>query len=107
MAVLVSKMMLPKPDVLLNEQATMKLQHIIYHLSAMVIAYGIVLVLPMLFDYVFDTCTEIVVIVWLNIGLLVMRVRKIPFPSPDMHHVDVKGGLKVLWWAIFWPNYMR
>lgn len=85
----------------------MKLQHIIYHLSAMVIAYGIVLALPILFDYAFDTCTELAVIIWLNIGLLVMQAKKIPFPSTDMRHVDVKGGLKVLWWAVFWPNYMR
>ena len=47
----------------------MKLRHILNYLLATLFAYGAVLILPMLCDYVFDTHIEIVVITWLNIGM--------------------------------------
>ncbi|MBA5606447.1 hypothetical protein H3H36_13900 [Duganella sp. FT3S] len=73
---------------------------------AMVIAYGTVLLVPLLVDYTFDTRTEYLAIIWLNVGLAVMRLKQIPFPLPDMGHIDVGGGLRVLWWALFWPSYL-
>ena len=47
----------------------MKLRRILNYLLATLFAYGAVLILPMLCDYVFDTHIEIVVITWLNIGM--------------------------------------
>lgn len=72
----------------------------------MVVSYGAVLAVPMFLDFVFDTNIEIFVIVWLNIGLMVMRLKRINFPRPNPHRVDVRGGLNTLWWALFWPRYL-
>lgn len=85
----------------------MNARNYLNHMIAMVIAYGLVLIAPLICDFVFDTYLEIAVIAWCNIGLFVMRLRKMPFPVPDTSRIDIVGGLKVLWWAIFWPNYLR
>ena len=81
-------------------------RRILFHILAMTIAYGSVLIIPMLFDYAFDTNVEIFVIVWLNTGLFVMRLKNMPFPQPDNNRVDVRGGWRALWWAAFWPSYL-
>jgi hypothetical protein len=26
---------------------------------------------------------------------------------PDNSRVDLAGGLRVLWWSLFWPEYLR
>ncbi|MBC3861175.1 hypothetical protein H8K32_03605 [Undibacterium jejuense] len=84
----------------------MKLQPTMYHLCGMAIAYGIVLFLPMLVDFMYESQTELMMIGWLNIGLIVMVTKRIPFPAPDRKRIDVIGALKTLWWAFFWPNYL-
>ena len=85
----------------------MNVRHYLQYALAMALAYGAVLLLPLFVDYAFDTNTEVMTVVWLNIGLGVMQVKRIPFPTPDRHRIDVGGGLKVLWWALFWPSYLR
>lgn len=84
----------------------MKLHHYLYHLLAMVGAYGLVLLVPMLVDFAFGSYTELSLILWLTIGIGVMHAKKVRYPTPDMHSVDVRGGLRVLWWALFWPRYL-
>lgn len=84
----------------------MSFRRYFYLALAMIVAYGTVLTTPMILDFVFDTNVEIFVIIWLNIGLMVMRLRKIDFPMPDTRRIDVRGGLKILWWALFWPRYL-
>ena len=69
-------------------------------------AYAGVLMVPVIFDFIYDTHSELYVIVWLNVGLFVMRLKKISFPEPAMNHIDIVGGLRVLWWALFWPRYL-
>lgn len=76
------------------------------YLAAMILAYGIILLIPVIVDFVFDTNTEAYVITWCNVGLCVMWMKKVPFPVPDHHRLDIAGGLRALWWAIFWPNYL-
>ena len=84
----------------------MKLRHILNYLLATLFAYGTVLVLPMLCDYVFDTHIEIVVITWLNIGIIVMLMKHMTLPVIDARRIDVKACLRMLWWALFWPRYL-
>lgn len=84
----------------------MNLRRYLCFLLGMIIAYGAVLTAPVILDFVFDTNVETFVIIWLNIGLMVMRLRKIEFPMPDMRRIDVRGGLNMLWWALFWPRYL-
>ncbi|GGC76915.1 hypothetical protein [Undibacterium terreum] len=84
----------------------MKLKNLVCHLIAMTLAYGLVLFAPVLCDFFFDTHVQIYVVIWCNIGLFVMRAKNMPFPIPDMGRIDVVGGLKTLWWAVFWPNYL-
>jgi hypothetical protein len=85
----------------------MNFPQLLRHLLAMAIAYGLVLMIPLFVDFTFDTSTELMAIVWLNVGLFIMRLKRMPFPTPDMGRVDVVGGLRVLWWALFWPSYLR
>lgn len=82
------------------------LKPLFFHVLAMALAYGIALLLPAVFDFIFDTHVELFVIVWLNAGLFIMRLKRLAFPLPDMARIDVRGGLRVLWWALFWPRYV-
>ncbi|CAN5860070.1 hypothetical protein BH11PSE12_BH11PSE12_29350 [soil metagenome] len=84
----------------------MKLRHVLNYLLAILFAYGAVLILPMLCDYVFDTHIKIVVITWLNIGIVVMLMKHMTLPAIDMRRIDVKACLTILWWALFWPRYL-
>lgn len=45
-------------------------------------------------------------IVWINIGLATIRIKKIILPMPDGSRIDVIGGFRILWWALFWPKYV-
>jgi hypothetical protein len=85
---------------------TMNLRQFLHFVLAMVIAYGAVLLIPLFVDYTFDTHMEYLAIIWLNVGLAVMRLKQIQFPLPDVRRVDISGGLRVLWWALFWPSYL-
>lgn len=76
------------------------------YVLAILAAYGMVLLAPMLFDFAFDTNVELLVIVWLNVGMFIMRAKKMAFPMPDMRRIDIKGALRLMWWALFWPNYL-
>ena len=73
---------------------------------ALVIAYGAALALPTIADFILDTHFEWIAVLWLNVGLFVMRVKKIAFPMPKGDRVDMRGGLTILWWALFWPSYL-
>jgi hypothetical protein len=76
------------------------------YVAAMALAYGIVLALPVACDFLFDTHLELLTIAWCNTGLIVMLVKRLPYPVPDGSHLDIRGGLKTLWWAMFWPTYL-
>ncbi|WP_296001526.1 hypothetical protein [Rugamonas sp.] len=73
---------------------------------AVVAALVLVLIAPLIFDYIFDTYVELGLIVWFNLGLFVMRSKNMAFPMPALDHVDLAGGLRLLWWALFWPRYL-
>lgn len=84
----------------------MNLRRYMCFILGMVISYGAALTIPVILDFIFDTKVETSVIIWLNTGLIVMKLRKIAFPMPDMSKIDVLGGLNMLWWALFWPRYL-
>lgn len=73
---------------------------------AVAAAFVIVLTVPLVLDFIFDTYAELGLIVWFNAGLFVMRCKNIAFPMPRLDRVDIRGGLRVLWWALFWPRYV-
>jgi hypothetical protein len=85
----------------------MKLLNFLHQVTAMIVAFGLLLVVPMIADFAYDTHVEIGVIIWVNIGIFIMHIKKIDFPVPADEYVDIKGGLKMLWWAIYWPAYLR
>ncbi|MET3131156.1 hypothetical protein AAKU55_001415 [Oxalobacteraceae bacterium GrIS 1.11] len=85
----------------------MKLTNIVHQATALIVAFGLLLSLPMVLDYAFDTSIETCVIVWVNVGMFTMRAKNIVFPMPAPHYIDVGGGLRLLWWAIYWPAYLR
>ena len=90
----------------LKKTDPMKLRSIFYHLFAMAIAYAVVLLLPMIFDFAFETNVELIVIGWLNLGMMVMIAKGVEFPKPDTRRIDVVGALNTFWWALFWPKYL-
>ena len=84
----------------------MNTKHFIFHVIGMALAYICVLIVPIFFDFSYQTHTELYVIAWLTVGLLVMQIKVISYPKPYIDRIDVIGGLKVLWWALFWPRYL-
>lgn len=79
----------------------------LYQMVALVIAWTILLATSGLLDDLFDTVSHLFVIAWLCAGLGVMLVKKINFPLPQADRVDVAGAFRMLWWAAFWPRYLR
>ena len=84
----------------------MKLSNFFNYALAVIAAYGVVLALPMVIDFVFDTNLELITIFWINIGVFVMRAKRMNVPTPDSRRIDLGGGLRLLWWSLFWPNYL-
>lgn len=84
----------------------MKLLNFLHQLTAMILAFGLLLFVPMIADFAYDSHVEIGVIIWVNVGIFIMHIKKIDFPLPSTKCVDVRGGLKMLWWAISWPAYL-
>ena len=73
---------------------------------AVVAAFVIVLTIPLILDFMFGTYFELGLIAWFNVGLFVMRSKNIAFPMPRPDRIDIPGGLRLLWWALFWPRYV-
>lgn len=84
----------------------MRLKTILFSCVSLIAAYGTVLAIPVSIDFMFDTSIQLIVITWINIGVTVMRLKKMPFPLPASDRVDLQGGLRLLWWALFWPSYL-
>ncbi len=84
----------------------MKISNFMNFFLTIVAAYGLMLALPMVLDFAFDTNIEIITIAWINVGVFVMRAKKIDVPMPDNRRIDVSGGLRLLWWSLFWPGYL-
>lgn len=84
----------------------MNAKHSVQQMVAVSLAFGLVLVGPLIVDFMFDTYIELEIIIWFNLGLFVMRRKNMDFPMPAPDRVDIPGGLRVLWWALFWPRYV-
>ena len=84
----------------------MNFRQLIFHIVGMALAYTCILILPTIVDFIFDTHIELYVIAWFTVGLLVMQTKEIPYPQPLVDRIYVMGGLRVLWWALFWPRYI-
>jgi hypothetical protein len=85
----------------------MKIMNFVHQVTAMIISFGLLLLVPMIADFAYETHVEVGVIIWVQIGIFIMRVKKIDYPQPAPEYVDVRGGFKMLWWAIYWPAYLR
>ena len=84
----------------------MTIRQFVFHIAGMASAYATVLLIPVFFNFIYNTFLELCVIVWLNLGLFVMQAKKIRFPEPATDRIDTRGGIRVLWWAAFWPRYL-
>lgn len=65
-----------------------------------------VFAVPLLCDLILETPFTMIGIFWLNVGVACMRVKKIDFPLPCKDKLDPLGGIKTIWWAALWPNYL-
>jgi hypothetical protein len=84
----------------------MTVKQLIYRIAGMAFAYACVLIVPTVVDFICAANIALCVIVWLNVGLFVMRIKKMPFPEPSVDRIDIRGGLRVLRWALFSPRYL-
>lgn len=84
----------------------MTFKQLIFHVVGMGLAYGCTLIVPTLIDLHYDTHIELYAIAWLTVGLLVMQLKSVSYPAPAVDRIDVMGGFRVLWWALFWPRYL-
>jgi hypothetical protein len=75
--------------------------------ASIIMAALLVISGPLTCDYFLGTDISVWCVIWLNIGVSVMRARKIAYPLPQLVRIDVGGGLRFLWWAAFWPSYLR
>jgi hypothetical protein len=85
----------------------MKLRPAVRQALALFAAWAILMGLTALLDAYFGTITELLTVSWLCVGLLVMRARAIAFPLPSGDAIDLRGAFRTLWWAAFWPLYLR
>lgn len=76
-------------------------------LLAMAIACMLLLAAPWILDELLGSWFAVATIAWLNIGLFVLKTRQTKVPVPDRHRIDVRGALRTLWWALFWPRYLK
>jgi hypothetical protein len=74
---------------------------------ALLVAWGTVVGATHLIDAWFATITQLVAIGWLCTGILVMMARTTAFPLPRGDVIDIRGAFRTLWWASFWPRYLR
>lgn len=74
---------------------------------ALLIAWTILLATTGLIDQLCNTKIHLILIAWLCVGIGVMLIKKIDFPFPQVGRVDVPGAFTMLWWAAFWPKYLR
>lgn len=72
-------------------------------IAATAIAYLVFFNMCWIFDAVFCTYVSISLIIWINLGVMLMKLRQIPFRLPDQRYIDVPGGLRMLFDAVVWP----
>ena len=70
---------------------------------ALLVAWSLVLVLAAFIDWVADIRIWPLVVAWICLGLFVMLWKPRHHPLPDGRFVDVRGALRMLWWAAGWP----
>ncbi|MBK4737852.1 hypothetical protein [Noviherbaspirillum pedocola] len=79
----------------------------LHQMLALLIAWTILLGVTGLLDEFYGTVSQYLVMVWLCLGIGVMLLKKIDFPVPQADRIDVPGAFRMLWWAAFWPRYLR
>ena len=70
---------------------------------ALLVAWSLVLVLAAIVDWVAKIRIWPFVVAWIVVGLVVMLWKPRHHPLPDGRFVDVRGALRMLWWAAGWP----
>lgn len=80
--------------------------NLLIQLASFLLAILAIFTVPLLCDTYLGTPFTIFGIVWLNLGVACMRLKKINFPLPRKNKLDPAGAIKTIWWALFWPNYL-
>ena len=71
--------------------------------SAVAIAYCVMVNMCWIVDAFFHTYVSIGLIVWLNLGVMILKLKNIRMPMPSKRYIDVVGGLHILFQALTWP----
>lgn len=75
----------------------------INQIAATAIAYLVFFSLCWAFDAFFLTCVSISLLIWLNLGVMLMKLRQVAFRLPDKRYIDVVVGLHMLFDTLVWP----
>lgn len=84
----------------------MKFKEYGYRAFALLVVWALLLGAASLIDDFYGTITRLVLVAWICIGICIMLSKKIDFPLPEGHRIDLFGAFRMLWWAIFWPRYL-
>ncbi len=45
--------------------------------------------------------------IWLLVGAGVCLLLRVRIPKPNGELIDLPGTLKVIWWLVWWPRYLK
>jgi len=79
-----------------------QIQIFLTRLVALAVAWSLVLVLAAIVDWIADIQIWPFVVAWIWVGLFVMLLIPRNHPLPDGSFVDVRGAVRMLWWAARW-----
>lgn len=74
---------------------------------ALWLAWTLLILSICILDGLLHTIVALVLVTWLCTGIGVMLYKNVTFPMPRTDEVDVAGALRMLWWAVFWPRYLK
>ena len=72
-------------------------------IAAVAIAYCVLLNFCWIFDLLFQTCVSISLIMWINLGVMILKIKHIRIYMPSKKYIDVVGGMQILFQAATWP----
>ena len=86
----------------------MKFKKWLHQAAALWLAWALLILgASSMLDGLLHTIVALVLVSWLCTGIVVMLCKNLAFPMPRTDQVDIAGAFRMLWWAVFWPRYLR
>lgn len=72
-------------------------------ISAVALAYFLLLNMCWIVDAVLHTYLSIGLVVWINLGVLVLKSRHVLLAVPSKRYIDIVEAIRILFQASTWP----